>query len=371
MSVSEDEGQAVSMDQYLDSMMVFRIHGPDDVAGSMFLREIHGRGLKHLGHARVLPKGWSLDVLGDFRKLIERTHGGDDDEQGKSWLLRHDDGDLSLVSIRDGWAIVESASDDYALAHRRTDEIAAELRAPDDDASVTPITFWALNPVPWPQSMSRKLRTPSWEEISGNYSDSVRAGMEQLFDVKDTPDERMILWHGPSGTGKTFALRALARAWRDWCDVSFIADPESILGRSPAYLMEVATFGAGRTDEEAARRSKLIVLEDSGELMSADARRESGQGLSRLLNLTDGFIGQGLRAMVLITTNEPITSMHPAVVRPGRCLSQIEFTEPSPEQANRWLTEHNVDAVADTPTPLARLYALKNQSDPLRSFTAD
>jgi ATP-dependent 26S proteasome regulatory subunit len=74
--------------------------------------------------------------------------------------------------------------------------------------------------------------------------------------------------------------------------------------------------------------------------------------------------------MVLITTNEPITSLHPAVVRPGRCLSQIEFGLLSPEQANRWLTEHNVDAVADIPTPLSQLYAMKKRGVPPRSAPA-
>jgi len=293
--------------------------------GVMFVREVQGRGLKHVDKRRVLAKGSSREVLAELADLIERTHGGDDGEDGKSWLLRHDDGDLTLVAVGDGWASVKSASDDYALAHRRCEEIATQVRAPNDDVAITPIAFWALNPAGWPQPMSRKLRTPSWEEIAGNYGDAVRASMEQLFELRDAPAERMILWHGPSGTGKTFALRALAREWRSWCDVSFIADPEGILGRFPVYLMEVSTFAAGHSDEEAAKRSKLIVLEDSGELMSADARREAGQGLSRLLNLTDGLIGQGLKAMVLITTNEPITSLHPAVVRPGRCLSQIEF----------------------------------------------
>ena len=30
---------------------------------------------------------------------------------------------------------------------------------------------------------------------------------------------RLIVWRGPPGTGKTWALRALAGAWREWCGV--------------------------------------------------------------------------------------------------------------------------------------------------------
>jgi hypothetical protein len=46
--------------------------------------------------------------------------------------------------------------------------------------------------------------------------------------------------------------------------------------------------------------------------------------LSRLLNLTDGLLGQGRRVLAAITTNEDIRVLHPAATRPGRCLAQIE-----------------------------------------------
>ena len=56
---------------------------------------------------------------------------------------------------------------------------------------------------------------------------------------------------------------------------------------------------------------RLLVLEDTGELLSADARDRAGQGLSRFLNVVDGLIGQGLRVLVLVTTNERSESSIP------------------------------------------------------------
>ncbi len=73
---------------------------------------------------------------------------------------------------------------------------------------------------------------------------------------------------------------------------------------------------------EGAPRWRLLVLEDADELLRAGATRELGQSLSRLLSLGDG---RGLNFLVLITTNEPIGRMHPAVARPGRCLADVEF----------------------------------------------
>jgi len=50
--------------------------------------------------------------------------------------------------------------------------------------------------------------------------------------------------------------------------------------------------------------------------------------------------------------------MHPAVVRPGRCLCEMAFGELSAEKANRWLRAHDSQVVVDEPTSLAQLYAI-------------
>lgn len=275
------------------------------------------------------------------------------------WLLRHDADALSHIVFMNGWASIHTASSDYQRARALSRELSQRIRAFDRDESVTPITFWCLDQhTQQPLPMRRKVETPSWESIAANYTLESRAGMEALLDLEACPQERMILWHGTSGTGKTHALRALSREWSGWCDVAFISDPEEFIGGtgrySPTYLFRVTDFRSRRRVRE---RSTLIVLEDAGELMTGEARHAAGQGLSRLLNLTDGILGQGLDVMVLITTNEPLSALHPAVTRPGRLLSEIEFGPLAKRQANAWLDQHGSDARVDDPTTLAELYA--------------
>ena len=82
----------------------------------------------------------------------------------------------------------------------------------------------------------------------------------------------------------------------------------------------------------------------------------SGSALGRLLNLADGILGQNSKAMFLLTTNEPIGTLHPALTRPGRALSQVEFVPFTVAEANKWLDDA---AVVTSPKSLAELYEIK------------
>lgn len=96
-----------------------------------------------------------------------------------------------------------------------------------------------------------------------------------------------------------------------------------------------------------------------------DARERTGQALSRLLNATDGFIGQGTDALVLVTTNEELGSLHPAVTGPGRCLAEIEFEALPVGEANVWLRERGSTQRVTVPTTIAELFfILSGRAEP-------
>ena len=60
-----------------------------------------------------------------------------------------------------------------------------------------------------------------------------------MRDFRPAHGGQLVLWHGTPGTGKTFALRALAWEWREWCQVHYIVDPDSFFGQHADYLMNV------------------------------------------------------------------------------------------------------------------------------------
>lgn len=225
-----------------------------------------------------------------------------------------------------------------------------------EELNVVPVKFWTLDANGQPESRTRKIEVNPWANIEDNYPSGVRSHLQELIDLREPQTGgKLVLWHGLPGTGKTHFLRSLAYAWRDWCDVSYVVDPDMMFERA-YYLMNTVLSG------EIEERWHLVVLEDSGEFMLNDAKNRTGQGLSRLLNLTDGLVGQGLRLLVLMTTNEKVFTLHPAVNRPGRCLAEIAFTPFSHKEAITWAADHGVSVHDTDEMSLADLYELVSET---------
>lgn len=240
------------------------------------------------------------------------------------------------------------------------------VHTPPEDLSSVDVRFWTTGSS-GPRSVTRSIAAPTFEEVRGNYATEARHVLDKMVDRKafvPGAGGQLILWYGPPGTGKTFALRALAQAWRDWCDIDYVVDPEQFFGDA-TYLMPVLLSErpsvydpSTNTVRDNDDRWRLLIFEDTGELLSADARTRAGQGLSRLLNVVDGFIGQGLKTLILITTNEELDRLHPAVSRPGRCALKAHFGPLSAAESDGWARRNGVLVPRGEHT-LAELFAAR------------
>jgi hypothetical protein len=105
-------------------------------------------------------------------------------------------------------------------------------------------------------------------------------------------------------------------------------------------------------------RWRLVVAEDADRFIRSYDRTSGNEALDRLLNATDGILGQSSKTIFLLTTNVELATINPALARPGRCLSSIGFEVFKPSQAREWLGECPTRPAHSM--TLAELYECKN-----------
>lgn len=377
------------------------LHEPDPTY-AFFLARVLDEGYSEHRTRRWATSGRSLEGFGP---PLMRSRG-----DGSETVVVELGNALLIVTLGASFVYAQAAANDTESVESALGRAGELLPAPEVTAAQdVPVLFWTYSPQ-GPVPSMRKISVPEWSEIRENYTEPARAPLDELMtSFRPAHGGQLILWHGEVGTGKTFALRALAWEWRDWCQVHYIVDPDTFFGEHADYLMSVLTQSGGlgahvgmmmaahpgigfqhvfevgddfEEDEEdlgvstaevrgadggqrrRAPQWRLLVLEDTGELLRPDAKSIIGQGLSRFLNVVDGLIGQGLRVLVLVTTNEEIGTLHPAVARPGRAAANIEFAPLTRSEASAWLKGHGVEGAVPSTGTLASLYAVLEGRDP-------
>ena len=314
------------MDPYdAELSAVYRLDRHDEIVRVLHLRASLSRKHKHV-MSQTLSRPGGKDVLPPRAKVVRSV-----------W---QDHVRYVLAEVRDALVLLETS--DWAttivVSARRADTVmslAAELvdRVPAGEQADGRVEVRFSDVEDGTRSL--RLDLPSWAEVQQHYAPDVRAALDAL--VTHVPDvdvaRRLVLWHGAPGTGKTSAVRALMDAWQGWARPIVVTDPEVML-TSGRYLRRLLLDVHDEVADDGEERWQLLVLEDAEALLRKDT---GGPAMSRLLNLTDGLLGQGLRCLFLITTNEPLAAVHPAVVRPGRCLAQVEFGRLPAAQASQLL----------------------------------
>ena len=169
---------------------------------------------------------------------------------------------------------------------------------------------------------------------------------------------------GEPGTGKTSYLRYLTHKLRrthrfyylPLCTYPVLAAPAAVnfwLSQNEKYQ----TF------------KKVVILEDA-EWLLMQRGADNQEGLSNLLNISDGFLGELLKLHVICTVNCPMDKIDPAILRPGRLLAIREFARIPPAQAGLLARAKNLPINPQEDYSLAELYhnAEGHRSQPLIGF---
>src|ERR1035438_2456547 len=116
----------------------------------------------------------------------------------------------------------------------------------------------------------------------------------------------------------------------------------------------------------------VLLIEDAEPLLAA---RDSGvriQGVTNLLNMTDGLLNDMLNLQIICTFNVDLKKLDSALLRPGRLLARKEFVALSELDANLLAQRLGIKHQFKKPATLGEIYALrKNQNTLIHEVESD
>lgn len=157
-------------------------------------------------------------------------------------------------------------------------------------------------------------------------------------------DKGIILLHGDPGTGKTSYIKYLTSLITDK-DILFIPPSMAEMLSEPAiipFLMD--------------HKNSILIIEDAERVISDREGNGSAAGVSNILNLTDGILGDCLSIQIIATFNMKREKIDQALMRPGRLIAEHKFEKLKVNETNKLLKHLKKDHVSNEEMSLADIY---------------
>jgi len=192
-----------------------------------------------------------------------------------------------------------------------------------------------------------KLSCPELDiemNYGSKFADSYETIFKSLNDHKNDERGRLLLLHGEPGTGKTTFINYLANKinrkilWLPTMLAESITSPGFI-----TLLME--------------NRGCVLIIEDAERVIGdRNSGSSSSIGVSNILNLTDGVLGDALQIHVIATFNTAKENIDKALLRSGRLIAEHKFQALSIEDTNRLIAHLGKEGTSDKPLTLSDIY---------------
>jgi hypothetical protein len=153
----------------------------------------------------------------------------------------------------------------------------------------------------------------------------------------------LVLLHGTPGTGKTHYLKYIASKIKDK-RVLFI----------PPYLADFIT-SPEMTPFLIQNSNSILFIEDA-ERVITDRNNGGANGVSNILNITDGILSDILKIQIVATFNMDKAKIDSALLRKGRLIAEHKFDALPIEDANNLLKHLGKDYVTTKPMTLTEIY---------------
>ena len=178
-----------------------------------------------------------------------------------------------------------------------------------------------------------------------NYGESfVKVNDVIVQKLNENNGKGIILLHGDPGTGKTSYIKYLTTLVKEK-DILFIPPSMAEMLSEPSiipFLMD--------------HKNSILIIEDAERVIADREGNGSPAGVSNILNLTDGILGDCLNIQVIATFNMKREKIDQALLRKGRLIAEHKFGNLSIIDTNKLLKHIEKDFKSKETMCLADIY---------------
>ena len=182
-------------------------------------------------------------------------------------------------------------------------------------------------------------------DLELNYGDEfVKIHNTIVKKLNEENGKGIILLHGDPGTGKTSYIKYLTSLIGEK-DILFIPPSMAEMLSEPTiipFLME--------------HKNSILIIEDAERVIGDREGNSSPAGVSNILNLTDGILGDCLSIQIVATFNMRREKIDKALLRKGRLIAEHKFEKLTIEETNKLLKHLDKNQISLEPMCLADIY---------------
>ena len=201
-------------------------------------------------------------------------------------------------------------------------------------------------------------------DLDLHYGDGMADFHEKQIKRLVSGSKGIILLYGDPGTGKSFYIKRLCK---DLFKVNkkILYLPNNMVDNigTPSFNNFLMDWADDHI-EEGTKKGILIIIEDAERvLLKREDNPYGADGVSNILNSTDGILNDFLNIQVLATFNTSIDKIDDAILRKKRALAIREFKKLSVDNSQRLIDYLEADIKATEPMSLADIFSITEEDE--------
>ncbi len=168
--------------------------------------------------------------------------------------------------------------------------------------------------------------------------------------LNNNNDKGIVLLHGDPGSGKTTYIKYLTNCVTDK-EIIFVPPSMAEVLSEPSiipFLMD--------------HKNSILIIEDAEKVISDRKLNGSSAGVSNILNLTDGILGDCLNIQIIATFNMEKEKIDEALLRKGRLIAEHKFGKLSVDDSNKLLEHLNKNHTTIEKMTLSDIYNIDEET---------